>query len=254
MKSRISDKTRFAKGRGKGEREKYIPFLKTRDFSSIGRAHRPKGMLINRTYELFSDIEYHFFLLLDFATNIHDIREQFPLDLEETMEIAESHNIVHSPLDSEEKFVMTTDFLLTMKDGSSIALSIKPSSELIKKRVLEKLHVEYSYWKRKSVTWILLTEKEIDLIILKNIKNFQEKYFHEFENVDEFIYQLETHDWDSNTSIQEILRDVSKKCKIPFGKGREIFTYLLAHKKIVFDYTKHFSIDNPIHQFKLNSL
>ncbi len=125
MTSRISDKTRFKQGRGTGELEKYKAFLKIRDFSSKGRTHRPKGILIARHYELFSDNEYNFFTSLEVASNILDIREQFPLDLSDTIQIANNLNIVHSPMRSDEKFVMTTDFLLTMKDGSSIALCIK---------------------------------------------------------------------------------------------------------------------------------
>lgn len=252
MKSRISDKTRFKQGRGKGDRETYKPFLRIRDFSSKGRTHRPKGQLIDRHHELFSDLEYFYFCHFDFADDIHDIKEQFNLDLAETIQISSGLNIKHSPENGEEKYVMTVDFLIIKKDGTQIVFSVKPSSELGKKRVLEKLEIERVYWTSRGIEWILVTEKELDLVVLKNLKQFREAYVLKKPFIDTFIAQLKKFDWTSTIKLREVILEASKNSKITFGKGREIFTHLIAKKVIRFDYTKPFSIDMPIYDFKIN--
>lgn len=50
-------------------------------------------------HHLFSDIEHHTFLIYDFHDGVRDIREQFPLDLDQTRCIAKSACIRH-PVDS----------------------------------------------------------------------------------------------------------------------------------------------------------
>lgn len=67
---------------------------------------------------MFSDLERNYFYYLDFADNVVDIREQFPLlPINETIIIAKELGIEH-PRDpvTKEPIVMTTDFLITFKE------------------------------------------------------------------------------------------------------------------------------------------
>ncbi|MCU0351278.1 MAG: TnsA endonuclease N-terminal domain-containing protein [Flavobacterium sp.] len=253
MKSRISDETRFKQGRGSGDRESYKPFLKVRDFSSSGRTHRPPGQLIKRHHELFSDLEYFLFCHFDFADNIYDIKEQINLDLTDTIRIAKNLGVVHSPINDDKKFVMTSDFLIIKKDGTKKVFSVKPSSELNKKRVLQKLGIEYEYWTSRGIEWILITEKEFDPIVLKNIKQLRESFMYKSKHLKSFFLELKKFDWESNCNLSEVIRNTSRKVKITFGEGRRIFDHLVARKVIRFDYTKPLSIDMPIYNFKINN-
>jgi hypothetical protein len=148
---------RFQKeGRGKGAGESYKPWLTVRDLSSVGRSIRVPGRVVDRIHHLLSDHERRAFLVYDYADSVSDIREQYPLDREETKAIAKEAGIVH-PADSDCLLVQTTDLLVTLldQDGGKINLarSIKPAEHLRDQRTLEKLELERRYWERHGVDW-----------------------------------------------------------------------------------------------------
>ncbi|WP_176060979.1 TnsA endonuclease N-terminal domain-containing protein [Paraburkholderia sp. BCC1876] len=160
---------RFIKeGRGQGSGATYKPWLTIQDVPSDGRAHRAYGWKTKRVHHLLSDIEYRHFLLLDWATEVTDIREQFPLDFEKTREISENAGIKHpkNPR-SDELEVMTTDFLVFLGSGANrklVAWAIKPAEKLNDARVIEKLEIERRYWAAQgNVQWHISTERELPL-------------------------------------------------------------------------------------------
>ena len=86
-------KRMIKEGRGQGEGVDYIPWLASRDVPSLGRSTEGKGWKSGRIHHFLSDLETKYFYQLEWADNVIDIREQFPLLDEfgsygETMEIA----------------------------------------------------------------------------------------------------------------------------------------------------------------------
>ncbi|VTX67395.1 Transposon Tn7 transposition protein TnsA [Acinetobacter junii] len=96
-------------GRGQGFGNSYKPWLTIRDVSSEGRSHRVFGHKSQRTHHLLSDLELSTFLLLEWHSTTIDIREQYPLDLEQTLEIAKTIRIPH-PRFGKHYQIMTSDF------------------------------------------------------------------------------------------------------------------------------------------------
>lgn len=172
---------RFIKeGRGLGERGAFTPWILGHELSSRGKTHRVVGWKTGRTHHFLSDIEWNFFLAADWSPTVVDIREQFPLlPLSRTVDIAKNLNVRH-PQNSKNKreYVMTTDFVLTMKDGSTIAVSIKPSQELSKKSVWEKFEIERLYWSERGITCDMATEKQLCLPLSRNIE-----WLHKFRDL-----------------------------------------------------------------------
>ena len=146
-------------GRGQGAGSDYKPWIYIHDFPSRGVSARIPGRTTGRIHHLLSRNEEYYFYLLDADPDVLDIREQFPLRLTETMEIARKLNIKH-PWKGDFPFVMTTDFLITRKDGLH-ARTIKCSAELDKPRIIEKFSVEQAYWASHGVGWKIITEKQI---------------------------------------------------------------------------------------------
>ncbi|OAH57955.1 transposase [Domibacillus aminovorans] len=124
----------YAEGRGKGELASYKPWLTIQNVPSSGRVHRFKGWKTNRIYHFLSDLERDYCYLLDWSEDVIDIREQFPLDQEKTIQIAEDKQINHSvDPTTRTPIVMTTDFLMTVRRDNEIkylARTVKPSGEL----------------------------------------------------------------------------------------------------------------------------
>ena len=163
----------YVEGRGNGELSNYKPWLTIQDVPSTGRVHRLKGWKTNRIHHLLSDLERDYFYLLDWTEDVIDIREQYPLDREKTVQIAEKKQINH-PVDSTTRtpIVCTTDFLVTIRKGKEIlhiARTIKPHEKLNDKRVIEKFEIERQYWADSNVDWGIVTELDLPKETCKNI-------------------------------------------------------------------------------------
>jgi len=162
----------YKEGRGQGELGNYKPWLTIQDVPSNGRAHRDIGWKTKREHQLLSDNEYNYFCLLDWSDDVIDIREQFPINREITLKIAELMNIKH-PHDSSTQtpIVMTTDFFITLRHGSKfdyIARTIKPENELNSSNVIGKFEIERAYWEEQNVDWAIVTEKDLPKTIIEN--------------------------------------------------------------------------------------
>ncbi|MBD1847721.1 TnsA endonuclease N-terminal domain-containing protein [Cyanobacteria bacterium FACHB-63] len=161
--------------RGEGVRDQYSPWITVRDFPSKGRVSRARGWKTNRLHHLFSDHETRLFYILEWSDVVIDIREQFPLlDIELAQKISIDIGVKY-PVDTASKFprVLTTDFMVTVKqDGKvrDVALTVKPSSELKNKRVIEKFEIERNYYMAKGIEWGLVTEKHIPKLLARNIE------------------------------------------------------------------------------------
>lgn len=166
---------KIKEGRGQGHFSDYKPWLTIHDVPSQGIVTRIRGWKSNRLHHLLSEhYELAHFYQLEWAHNVIDIREQYPLlPLERTLFIAERLGIKH-PIDpkTQHPIVMTTDMLLTIKDGGDgrfEAHSIKPISKL-GRRVLEKLQLEKAYFKELGINWTLITERQINYNLVKNVE------------------------------------------------------------------------------------
>lgn|SRR5699024_7746808 len=98
-------------GRGAGSGKDYLPWLTVRDLPSSGRSHRIWGFQTQRTHHLLSDLELAAFFLFDWSPFATDIREQYPLRLEDTLDLAEQAGIRHPEFQGQVQ-IMSSDFLI----------------------------------------------------------------------------------------------------------------------------------------------
>ncbi|MBS4189771.1 TnsA endonuclease N-terminal domain-containing protein [Bacillus sp. FJAT-49705] len=104
-------------GRGQGELSNYKPWINIQDFGSSGRVHRLNVWKTNRIHHLLSDLERNYFYALEWADEVIDIQDQYPLDRHLSTVIAEekaADQVTETPL------VMTTDFLITVRKNKEI--------------------------------------------------------------------------------------------------------------------------------------
>lgn len=157
-------------GRGTGTGKDYQPWLTVRDLPSAGRSHRVWGFQTQRTHHLLSDLELSAFFLFDWNPSVTDIREQYPLRLDDTNELAAQAGIRHPEVGGQVQ-IMSTDLLVDTNrpDLPRMAIQVKPVSELSNPRTIEKLELERRYWEMKGIPWYLLTDKQIPKTVTKNI-------------------------------------------------------------------------------------
>ncbi|WP_240793318.1 TnsA endonuclease N-terminal domain-containing protein [Psychrobacillus vulpis] len=99
----------------------------------------------------------------------------------ETFNIAEEKGIAHS-VDNVTKtlIIMTTDLFITVIKNNKkefLARTVKPSSFLEDKRVLEKFEIEREYWKRNEIKWGIVTERGIYTELTRNILWIHKYYY-----------------------------------------------------------------------------
>ncbi len=167
---------RIKEGRGQGHGKEYIPWLTIRDVASKGLSYRVLGKITGRVHHLLSSLEYICFLVFDNSIKVVDIREQYPLPLEETLKICERLGIKH-PLapGTNEPVPLTTDFILDIEqDGRVVSfartMKYSDSEDLEKPRTFEKFEIERTYWIEMGLDWKVITEFDIPQNYIENIK------------------------------------------------------------------------------------
>jgi len=176
----IEDYSRALKdGYGLGVGADYLPWLRVNDTSSRGKSVKIHGLKTDRTHQLLSGNEENFFYCAEFYQRVIDIREQFPLlPLDLIVRLSREAGIKY-PInqDSKDPCVLSTDFLLTLEDSDQIsylAVAIKLEKDLQDKDVLARLEIERLLFMALEVPWRLVTDRQIDKQISRNIKWFSD--------------------------------------------------------------------------------
>lgn len=161
--------------RGVGRGADYTPYLLIHDVPSQGLSSRVWGWTTGRVHHVFSRGELKVFYIYDWEKDVHDIREQFPLDQDETLAIADQLGVRH-PRDpkTKEYVVMTSDFVFTIANGSvaqDVIRAVKLKKDMENARVKEKLEIERVYWQDiRSCDWDVITEDKINHTLADNIE------------------------------------------------------------------------------------
>lgn len=250
--SAIQNQKWIKEGRGAGHGSDYKPWLTVRDLGSEGRSHRVFGHKTKRTHHLLSDVELAVFLMLDWHPSTTDLREQFPLKLEDTQKIAIENGIAHPAVRGSDQ-IMTSDFLVNSSDKnqSKYAIQVKYSTALQDARTIEKLEIERRYWAQKGIPWFLVTELEIPTVVLENIKWLYPAsraalpYADVFEKVTFYAEQLNKQPEKSLITITKI---IDSAYNLELGQSLFEIRELLAQRFFKFD------ISRPVRQLKASDL
>ncbi|SCC93382.1 Transposon Tn7 transposition protein TnsA [Thiomonas sp. X19] len=249
---------RFLKeGRGQGRGKDYRPWLNVQDVSSRGRSSRIHSRKTGREHHLLSDMETALFLLLDWSDAVTDIREQFPLDRDETRRIAADMGVRH-PIDTQSRtdIVMTTDFMINLGAGNTSALvarSVKPASELDEDRTLEKQEIERRYWQIKGVDWGLVTDLDLPAQRIKNLR-----WLHEMQSL-QLMTAPQPSYWDercgnflaclpqaTGMSIKQFFRLLESTQGFAIGEALTVLRHLAANKRITIDLNAKFDMQMQV--------
>src|ERR1044072_6974255 len=177
---------RIKEGRGVGRLSSYRPWLHIQDVASKGLASRVKGWKTSRVHHFMSLLELAYFYILEWALEVVDIREQFPLfPQRETIAIALSCGVSH-PFDYKTRHpvVMTTDFNISIiREGKIVdcVRTVKYAKDLRSKRTLEKLEIERRYFSARNTDWGIVTENDISRVLAKNVE-----WLHQYKHLSHF--------------------------------------------------------------------
>ncbi|MBT2653242.1 TnsA endonuclease N-terminal domain-containing protein [Oceanobacillus sp. ISL-73] len=238
-------------GRGKGELYNYKPWLTIQDVPSTGRVHRAVGWKTSRQHHLLSDLEFSYFCLCDWADDVIDIREQFPLDREMTMRMADEKGIKH-PKDNKSStpIVMTTDFFLVVNNNEKVnykARTLKHSEDLNDKRTMEKFEIEREYWEKQGIDWAIVTEHEIPTNLIDNLKFIRHSFDTDIKDFNVFLTE-----WDKFAGeLLPNLKYLDAKYNFEIGTSITLYKYALAKKILMVDMSKRITLHEDVQNIKL---
>lgn len=244
----------ISEGRGQGVGKDYKPWITIHDFPSDGFSSRQPGWKSNRVCHFLSNNELRYFYLLEWADNVTDIREQYPMKLEDTLRIAEQLGIKH-PINTKNDvpYVMTSDFMITMSDNgkeTNIVRTIKPASNLEKKNVIEHFEIERRYWAEMDVDWGIVTDKDIPRTFVSNIEWAYYSYYLDSYNelsIQELPYYgeiLKERLQEYDGRIVHVASAFDKEMNLIPGTALDILKHLIARKEVIMDMQSKRCIEN----------
>jgi len=240
-----SKERRRKEGRGTGTGKNYKPELRIQDVASIGLATRDRGWKTERIHHFMSQLEWFYFYSLEWSPDVLDIREQFPLSIEETLAIAKRLGIRH-PADprTKEPIVMTTDFVVTvgnMTQNTIVARTIKYENKLASQRVMQKFEIERVYWTSRDVDWGIVTEREISREFAGNVQ-----WVHSHRNLaslapttEETVRKVEEYLapklFSNSTPLRILTDECDRTVMLPVGTSLAVVRHLLANRRLETD-------------------
>lgn len=240
------------------EDKEYVPGIKIQDFAPRGRVSRIKGKTTNRVHHLLSDLETNVFYLIDFQEKITDIKEHYPLlDLHEVVDdLSDIKLEKFKNKKTCEEYIFTTTFVITLKGNGEekyLALSVRNETELYRDLLLEKLEVERRYWNKKGIRWSVITNKDIPMTKVNNIKwlylgDINIKYEEEGYIKEVMVSKISRNE----CSIKEILDNVDKELSLPIGTALVLLKRMIISKEIIVDLYEPINIDLSSEKFTVS--
>lgn len=194
MGRKVTEETKTRQKRGQGTGKDYNPWIHIQEMSSKGTKEILNDWKTGRQVHLLSQNEVRWYYILRWNDDVLDIREQFPLELEKTLDIAEAMGVKH-PKDRHTH--MTTDMLVTYRNEKNErfyrAYSVKDHvsqifGDLSDGKVLRQVEIqriEMAYWKLQGIEFQnVFGDRDIDPIYAGNIRLLV-SYYDPREVVDE---------------------------------------------------------------------
>ncbi|WP_416761919.1 TnsA endonuclease N-terminal domain-containing protein [Roseateles sp. So40a] len=240
-------------GRGKGRLASYTPWLFATEGYYDGTTHELPSHKFGRTHQLLSDGELSLFYILERSAAVHDVREQFPLDRELTMEVAHSLGIKHQFYDGTHvPYVMTVDFMVDRHVGQTTRLEayeVKVAHDLEQPRVLELLEVSRESLARLGIELHIVVKELLPLQKVKNLgwvrnaqleENAVEQYEGYFEDYKaRMMQELSTFTFEG--SLSDYCEDFDRRNGVYKGTGLRVARMLVLSRFLYMD----FSCESP---------
>jgi len=229
---------KIAKGCGIGVGKDYVPWIKTRDFSSKGTSGQTHSMLTDRVIHTLSEYETIYFYILERDHSVIDIREQFPiLNLPETIEIAFNLGYKH-PTKYGKPDPITIDFLITIQTQTGIkfaARSIKTPEDINVPNVRLRLKIEEIWCDKYQIDWANVDTSSFTKEMLAALRSIRSWYRNGLIIDNEFadlFAKAFLKVYERNVPLNHMLTYLKRKFAINDNSEYDWFNYCAWSKRI----------------------
>lgn len=233
---------RFSKeGRGRGSGSSYTPWYRIQDKSTFGLATRIYSPKTQRMHHLLTKFHRSYFLWNEWRIDVEDIRENYPLDINDTAAIARQFGLRHPRAKQNNKpKVMITDFVLTVRDASGTSLaarSLSRNADVGSSSLPPKLEIERRYWNARGIDWAIVTESQLPRNLVANA-DLLRGYIdvrNRLGGCDADLHMISLWLTCEILACSEPLRQITTRCdhcfELPMGTGITIAYHLLATRQ-----------------------
>ncbi|GAA6206378.1 TnsA endonuclease N-terminal domain-containing protein [Thalassotalea sp. SU-HH00458] len=242
------------------------PWVKVTQVNKVGRRHLHKCLKQNRTIHLLSDGEKRAYKILIWRPDTLKIEEQFPLDINETLDIANELGYLHSgDYKTKAAHVMSTDFYtehVSFETGELVrrAYNFKYWNQLwrhddngvLKKahyRVWQKIEIEKLYWKRRGVKLFLISEREATKKICWNLDWFATEARAKVCDTEKLEFTQAFYDsWYSNKFLPTIdhITNAGNAISLDIKRSQTVFKKVALDRVLKLDLTKQILLREPL--------
>lgn len=239
----------------------YRPFLTTNSVNKYSRRHQYFCPIQSRIIHLLSDGELYAYQGLIRAPGTTDVLEQYALDPEWTVEIAESLGIRHPEnLKSGSIHIMSTDFVVS-RCSKKTAYTFKYCKDLYrtnskaiepdpsKWRTWQKLAIENDFWKRQGIEYRIITERDFPKSQFYNLKRSEYAANLDFSDsfTDEFIRKFIAL-WLKNPHqlLGNIINQCSHDLNATTKQCEDVFYFCVFRNYIQIDHSVIFQMHLPL--------
>ncbi len=248
--------------RGQGTGKDYKPWLQVQDIASKGRSTRIFGHTTQRVYHLLSDMQLYYFYLLEFDDHVTDIREQYPLLDFHDMNIQVDEELTKKLFDTKTQVphIFTVSFFVTRKGENGEpyyqARIIKQSQELEKNATLQRLELQRRYFEKKGIDFGIVTEKEINKQLARNIGWALNSYdIQDYPlltlNLPHLKRDIVQYLSNKSDTFQGIFSRLEREYSLDEGLGLILFKHLIAHKEVSMDLSRKIYLTNKIENYHI---
>ncbi|RTE66115.1 transposase [Amphritea opalescens] len=252
----------------------FRPWVTVRQSHTYGQGQIIFSHKTGRLHHLLSRGERLPFFMFESDVTIVDILEQYPLPINETLDIARKLNIVH-PGSYKERYkhdlkipakTMTTDLVIIrqLPDGRKIlepysykyqsALDSAVNGQRKVNRTQQKLDLEFAFWRTQGVECVLLTEHDFDRTEIYNLEFLRECYDHpeylDMSNekllsiIDTFVKHFIGH---SELTLYQHIQCVSEALAISKYQALSVFQKAVYERLINLNLSERIELYRPIH-------
>ena len=201
--------------------DEYEAELKARSTYGNGTRANPVDWIDHRQVECLSQGEKMVYMYLRWDDEVKEIRTQVRMNMDIVKEIVNKYKFPYPGNN------LTTDFLVTYKDDTHRAFSVKNSEDDISEqndpdgRIVRRQIIEAVYWEMQNIPWRLILKSNLDRTFINNIRIVTR--FYDLSSV-----------WDQKSLIAYLIArkiikvDMYKPINFPelvkfyFGKEREL--------------------------------
>lgn len=173
MSRNVSEKTKKKQGRSRGSGAEYTSYIRANEIPGhLGNTYVERDWIAGRPVHLLSSGEQMLYYILRFRDDVLDVREQFPLPIESTLEIVSKYKGFRHPVNKFRELVpYTTDFLVDLSNGQQEAYSVKYSlDDLMKHNTqIQNLFVQREYWVSLGVDFKQVFTVDMNNALFQNI-------------------------------------------------------------------------------------